>query len=124
MFDKELAQFIAGHLRVRRQAFENDSRKHIAAQLDRAIATMDSFASGESIASVWNVDDVQALDSDMEGDSKGLNITDAEAKAVLAQVADGFDAEYGINWDTLNDALNDVLAERGEDPNGGDGQDD
>ena len=124
MFDKDTAQFIAGHLRVRCEAFARDRRTDVVLRLERAIATMDAFANGDSIASVWTTDDVQALDSDMEGDSRGLNITDAEAKAVLAQVADNFDAEYGINWDTLNDALNDVLAERGEDPNGGDGQDD
>lgn len=90
----------------------------------QALAEMRSFQRGDQMASIWTVDDVYGLVEGDGDDEPSVKITEAEARAVLQNVESNHDAEQGINWDTLRYALEDVLSERGEDPNGGDGQDD
>lgn len=89
----------------------------------QALGLMRALQRGDAMASLWWIDDVKGLTEDFEGNDS-VKVTDQEARAVLANVEHNHDAEIGINWDTLRYALDDVIAERGEDPNGGDGIDD
>lgn len=123
MLDKSLAEYIAGQLRVRRQAFENDKRPDVLEKLDKAINVMDALGRGDAIASLWWIDDVYSLTEDWEGNTT-VKITQAEARAVLANAEHNHNAEIGINWDVLREHLDMVLEQRNEDPSGGDGNDD
>lgn len=88
-----------------------------------ALRTVDAMLAGDVVASPWWIDDVKSLTEDYEGNDT-TKVTDAEARAVLAAAVENHDASIGINWDVLQCLLDDTLSERGEDPNGGDGQDD
>ena len=56
------------------------------------------FIDGSAIASIWTVDDVQSV-----MDKTGLykEITEDQAKEVLATVARNLDANEGINWGVI-----------------------
>lgn len=89
----------------------------------QAMSLVKAIERGDTIASLWSVEDVYSLCEDFDG-NQTITLKDHEARRVLALAEENFDAEQGINWDTLRYQLDDVLAERGEDPNGGDGIDD
>jgi hypothetical protein len=48
------------------------------------------------LCSLWYEDDVRSVDA---------SVTTEEARAVLSYAAENHDAEQGINWDTLDTAL-------------------
>jgi hypothetical protein len=103
-----------------------------------AAATVQAIADGDTIASLWSVEDVDSLEPDCEveqiskdGEDDGLTwyhcythemdtlmdnmceecpapITTEQARAVLAAAAVNHDAEQGINWDVLRAHLEDV----------------
>jgi len=52
----------------------------------------DSIKRGDAIASIWTIDDVKALDE---------NLTDEDARRILANVQYNFDANDGINWGVI-----------------------
>ena len=56
------------------------------------------FIDGSAIASIWTVDDVQSV-----MDKTGLykELTEDQAKEVLATVFRNLDANEGINWDVI-----------------------
>ena len=53
----------------------------------------------KEIVTTWCVDDVQTVRADL---------TDEQAFEVLCRVDHYFDAEYGVNWDTLKITADDL----------------
>jgi len=65
-----------------------------------AYVKLDPFIDGDSIASVWSVEDVYSLHTDDDGEPDG-SITPEQARAVLKAADNDHDANIGINWDVL-----------------------
>jgi hypothetical protein len=59
---------------------------------------------GKTIAHVWTIDDVL-----MRARQNDINLSEQQAKEILARVDHGKDAEYGINWGTLDFHTNGYL---------------
>lgn len=55
--------------------------------------------SGNAIVALWNIDDVKALND---------NLSDNDCRDVLYIVNDTHDANFGITWDTLQEAINNL----------------
>lgn len=125
MFNQDIYNAIIVALEIREHQLRNlAGMEQALATTERALAEMKALQRGDAVASVWWVDDVYSL---VEGDGDeepSVKITEAEAREVLARAERNHDAEIGINWDVLRYILDDVLSERGEDPNGGDSNDD
>ena len=60
------------------------------------------LAKYQSIAAIWHIDDVKNIRPDL---------TDEQAWEVLEQVGDIHDAEWGINWTTLETVADDLFPE-------------
>ncbi len=60
----------------------------------------DLLAKHRQIATIWSVEDVQDVRSDL---------TDDQAWQVLERVGDKHDAEYGISWTTLEIVADDLF---------------
>jgi len=58
------------------------------------------LAKHHSIAAIWHIDDVKDIRPDL---------TDEQAWEVLEQVGDIHDAEWGINWTTLETVADDLF---------------
>jgi len=56
------------------------------------------FIDGDAIASIWTVDDVQSV---MDKTWLYKELTEDQAKEVLATVARNLDANEGINWGVI-----------------------
>ena len=54
---------------------------------------------------VWGYDDVNNVQSCRDEPE----LTDKQCKAVLELVANTFDADIGVNWDVLENAIDEVL---------------
>ena len=52
----------------------------------------------------WHVEDVISCCKDL-----GVTLTDADIEDVMYQVANSFDANYGITWEHFHFAIEDVL---------------
>lgn len=52
----------------------------------------------------WHIDDVMSV-----ADSMGVKITEDDAEFVLEIVADGFDANVGINWQVIEYAIERIV---------------
>lgn len=114
MLDKEMAKVIASHLRVRKATLENSKNTEVLLQLDRAINLMDDIFRGDTIASLWSVEDVLSLtqDEDYDGDRVDTSdITLEQAREVLERTDRKHDATIGINWDVLQANLDFVQSE-------------
>ena len=55
----------------------------------------------KELVDTWCVDDVQSVRADL---------TDEQAFEVLCRVAHNFDANYGVNWDTLKITADDLYS--------------
>lgn len=84
--------------------FMTDYNHEQVARLDRAIKDVQRLVKGDDIALFWSIDDVLSLGEDNEG-NQTTKISDQEARATLAKVKNNHDANIGVNWDTLWDAL-------------------
>jgi len=58
----------------------------------------------------WFIDDVQARLEDYWD----FTLTDEECVEVLMLVADSFDANIGITWDSIDAAIRSLFGDRGE----------
>lgn len=52
----------------------------------------------------WYIMDVESVCERM-----GVTLTDEEMEEVLHDVADGFDANYGITWDSFEEAIESIM---------------
>lgn len=120
MFDRETLPAVISALEMRLKVDLPERGKQV---LERALLQARALERGDVMASIWTLEDVYSLCEDWEGNIT-IKITDAEAREVLANAERNHNAEIGINWDVLRAELDDVLARRDDDPNGGDGQDD
>ena len=62
------------------------------------------------ISNDWHVEDVESVCEQME-----VTLTEEEMEDVLHNVANSFDANYGIAWDNFEMAIQYVIASRKED---------
>ena len=60
------------------------------------------FNSNNSIAIIWSIDDVR---DSIEGSFEGLELTDDECMEVLWHVDKKHDAEWGVGWENIRDAI-------------------
>ena len=64
------------------------------------------FNSENSIAIIWDIQDVRyQLESLNENYQIELELSDDECMEVLQRVVDNHDANYGVNWDSLYNAI-------------------
>ena len=61
-----------------------------------------AFTSENSIAIIWNIDDVRQTIDDQDMD---IELTDDECMEVLDYCVQKHDANFGIGWDTLQHAI-------------------
>ncbi len=88
-----------------------DLTKDEMAAAKHAYVKLDPFIDGDSIASVWSVEDVYSLITDEDGEPVENAITVGEARQVLRLVDRTHDATIGINWDVLEVGLETVRRE-------------
>jgi hypothetical protein len=62
------------------------------------------------ISNDWHIADVESVCEQME-----VTLTEDEMEDVLHDVANSFDANYGIAWDNFEMAIQDVIRSRRED---------
>lgn len=91
-----------------------DENKLARYYTERGLKELESLMDGTQIVIVWGTDDVMSLGEDNEGNIT-TKITDAEARAALQSVKHNHDAEQGVNWDTLWEALLSVKEDDDED---------
>lgn len=102
MFDKTTATIIVKALEAYKTA---DTTSEL--MRERALGEMRNIASGDTIASLWSIEDVQEaanLQYGYEDDGQDIPshpITDQVARDVLEASERNHDATQGINWDTL-----------------------
>ena len=77
---------------------ENPTNDQESVAIDRQIQQL--LAKNRQIAAIWSIEDVKGVRSDL---------TDEQAWEVLQQVGDIHDAEYGINWTTLETVADDFF---------------
>ncbi len=124
MFNQDTLKATIVALELREHQLKNlAGMEQALAHTQRALLEVKSLERGDTMASLWTTDDVFGMCEDWEGNTT-IKITDSEARRVLSSAEHQHDAEIGINWDVLRDCLHDVLGERDEDINGGDGHDD
>lgn len=114
MLDRETAKFISANLNVRRQVLTGGN-EDVLTKLNRSIDLMDAIARGDTIASLWSIEDVQSLRTDDDGEVLAPDqggVSDETAREVLRLADHNHDATIGINWDVLECHLDDV--ERGD----------
>jgi len=58
----------------------------------------------QSISVKWHIDDIKAIEN-------GQDLTDAQCYDVLCNIKDNHDANIGINWDVIVDAIWDYKIE-------------
>lgn len=64
---------------------------------------------GLEIAITWDVDDVYH-----QAKEDGIEVTEEEAKSILAEMKHRHDAEHGISWGTISCYLDNLVRERKE----------
>ena len=60
------------------------------------------------IEDIWDIDDFRNVAEGFDEET----FTDKELIQAMESVADNFDANYGINWDTIESAFDWILWER------------
>lgn len=64
---------------------------------DKLEGYKDAIIRGDTIAELWSIEDVQSCaDTPMD---------DETARDVLAAVVQGFDANFGINWEVISSRI-------------------
>lgn len=64
------------------------------------------FNSENSVAIIWDIQDVRyQLESLNENYGIDLELSDDDCMEVLHRVVDNHDANYGVNWDSLYNAI-------------------
>jgi hypothetical protein len=58
------------------------------------------------VRSDWHEEDVL-----IQCENKGINLTDHEVYKVMQLIVSSHDANIGINWDVIDNAINQVLGE-------------
>ena len=82
------------------------------------------FNSENSIAIIWDIQDVRyQLESLNENYQIELELSDDDCMEVLQRVVDNHDANYGVNWDSLYNAIeycfeDEIREKRKEDEDG------
>src|SRR5258708_1215905 len=112
--DKEMLN--EDQLKIARRALDYlmanaDLTKDEMVAAKHAYVKLDPFIDGDSIASVWSVEDVYSLITDEDGEPVENAITVEEARQVLKLVDRTHDATIGINWDVLEVGLETVRRE-------------
>ena len=74
-------------------------------QLERSL---DKIGDGLAIAIVWSAEDVQTIAEE----NYDTTLSEVEIKTVLYNLRRRFDAEIGINWDTIDFWVSEVISER------------
>lgn len=89
-----------------------DNRTEHAIAFDRALGLVDALRAGDVIASMWWIDDVFSImykDGEEDWDSEaGWEPTSEEvsiARDTLRLVEKSHNAEIGINWEVIREAL-------------------
>lgn len=97
MINENTLKAMRGALFIRRQSLKDDDPA-TRANVD-ALALVDALLAGDTIASLWSLEDVYSLiDDDDDRDA----VTEDEAREVLRFADSEHDASVGINWDVLN----------------------
>jgi hypothetical protein len=65
--------------------------------------TLQALERGDAIAIVWSVEDVLCMSEDEDGNE---TVTRDEAHEILQQLYEDHNANYGISWDTIYQAVN------------------
>ncbi len=82
------------------------------------------YTSTNSIAIIWDIQDVRGqLESLNENYQIELELSDDDCMEVLQRVVDNHDANYGVNWDSLYNAIeycfeDEIREKRKEDEDG------
>lgn len=53
-----------------------------------------------TISITWHIDDVLT-----QAENDGVNLTEKDAKTILKQIQKNHDANIGINWDVISQAI-------------------
>ncbi|MCK5236183.1 MAG: hypothetical protein KAR06_04275 [Deltaproteobacteria bacterium] len=72
-------------------------------------ATIKAINDGTQIAIIWDIEDVKH-----QAKEDGMEITEAEARDILAEMKHRHDAEYGISWTVISCYLDNLRHERKE----------
>lgn len=78
---------------------------------EQASELVQALKSGDTIASLWSVEDVYSLSTDEDGEPDN-SITTEEAREVLRLADSEHDATIGINWDVLETHLDYVRSKQ------------
>lgn len=76
-------------------------------EAERMLSTVDDIRKGVAIAVVWTDFDVHSI-----AEAKDLELTDAEVSEVLYRLKRYHDATIGINWDTIDFHVDEIVRER------------
>lgn len=62
----------------------------------------------------WSAEDIDSQMANINSDridfgQETIKLTDADKDAILDMIEDQFDANYGVTWDSVNDAIIDYL---------------
>ncbi|MGA2254537.1 MAG: hypothetical protein ABSG53_07750 [Thermoguttaceae bacterium] len=87
----------------------NDATINTGESVDINRHVRELLAKHHSIAAIWCIDDVKGIRPDL---------TDEQASEVLEEVGRKHDAEYGINWTTL-ECMADILFPKPDEPSQG-----
>jgi len=63
------------------------------------------------LTDLWHIIDVIEA-----GENIGYLVTEDQAEAILYDIAHYYDAEVGINWDVINNSIEDFMTEKGIQP--------
>ena len=91
---------------------DNADDAHVLLTDDMVVALVHALteAAGGAIAQIWTVADVRTtLDGLNDNYAYDITLTDSECVEVLDSVADNFDANDGVCWDTLKEAIMDFV---------------
>jgi hypothetical protein len=112
MLTKQNAEHALIELRYAIKDNAEQTQKHIS-HVQQVINWLDQFVSGDIIATVWAVEDVDcALEMEQdantpEADRKTLTLE--QKRQVLQNVDENHDAEYGITWYTIQEEVEAIL---------------
>jgi hypothetical protein len=74
--------------------------------------TLQAIERGDSIALIWTIHDVLLMSEDEEGNE---TITEDAAREILQQLYEDHNANYGISWDTIYQAVSHYKRQGGVD---------
>lgn len=70
--------------------------------------TLAKIEAGDAIAIIWSIEDVYACAEERE---RGT-LTQEEARKVLKDVEANHDCTYGVSWESIDYAIEDVILDR------------